>query len=269
MKSGHRQRIRYQGPAYSHPMVESRPSVEFHPVEFRYVGLHDDPPAQAPYLEAWDLQREIHAEVAAGRTPGVVLLLEHPPVYTAGRRTLPEHRPVDGTPVIDVDRGGLITWHGPGQLVGYPIVRLPEGIGVVDYIRRVEEALIRYLRSVGIDSGRVRGRAGVWLPHDETRPERKIAQIGVRVAQSTSMHGFALNIAPDMSWFAKIVPCGISDAGVTSMAEELGGAPSVTEVAEAMEPFLSEMLSWEPFEKSPDVQPAPKPTETVTYGLSV
>ena len=234
---------------------------------YRWIGLVD-------YSETWQLQRELHAGVVAGG-PETVLMLEHHAVYTAGRRTLPEHRPTDGTPVIDVDRGGLITWHGPGQLVGYPIVRLPENVGVVDYIRRVEEALIHYLAEVGLTTGRVRGRAGVWLAATENRPERKIAQIGVRVAHKTSMHGFALNVAPDMSWTQTIVPCGITDAGVTSLALELADPPTVREAAEALEPHLEAMLAWEAFEQSPDIEPElatvhPAATPSgVRYGLSV
>lgn len=222
-------------------------------LEYRYLGLREDPPGLIDYNDAWALQRGIHAEVAAGGHP-VCLMLEHESVFTAGRRTLPEHRPTDGTPVIDVDRGGLITWHGPGQLVGYPIIRLPESVGVVDYIRRVEEAAIRYLAELGIHSGRVRGRAGVWLAAEGDRPERKIAQIGVRVAHKTSMHGFALNVRNDLDWTQTIVPCGITDAGVTTMALELGEAPSVLEAAEGMAKHLDILLEWQPYETSPDVR---------------
>jgi lipoyl(octanoyl) transferase len=223
------------------------------PLEYRYLGLREDPPALIDYTEAWDLQRAIHAEVVAGADP-VCLMLEHGSVYTAGRRTQPEHRPKDGTPVIDVDRGGLITWHGPGQLVGYPIVRLPETVGVVDYIRRVEEAVISYLAELGLATGRVKGRAGVWLAADGGRPERKIAQIGVRVARKTSMHGFSLNVRNDLDWTQTIVPCGITDAGVTTLALELGDAPTVLEAAEGMARHLDLMLSWQPFELSPDIR---------------
>ncbi len=243
-------------------------------LEYRYLGLREDPPRLIDYNEAWELQRSIHADVVAGAHP-VCLMLEHESVYTAGRRTLPEHRPNDGTPVIDVDRGGLITWHGPGQLVGYPIIRLPESMGVVDYIRRVEEAIIRYLADLGLATGRVKGRAGVWLAAAGDRPERKIAQIGVRVAHKTSMHGFALNVRNDLDWTETIVPCGITDAGVTTMALELHGGPSVLEAAEGMAEHLDRMLQWEPYEMSPDVRvegtppmsdPEPAP---VRYGLTV
>jgi lipoyl(octanoyl) transferase len=163
------------------------------------------------------------------------LLLEHPPVYTAGRRTEAWERPVDGTPVVDTDRGGKITWHGPGQLVGYPIVRLPDPIDVVAYVRRMEHVLIEVCRELGVHAGRVRGRSGVWLPADADAPERKIAAIGIRVAQRVTLHGFALNCNPDLSWFDRIVPCGIADAGVTSLARELGRDVTVAEVLPIVE----------------------------------
>lgn len=230
---------------------------------YRWLGLVD-------YQETWDLQRELHAGVVAGG-PETVLMLEHHAVYTAGRRTLPEHRPIDGTPVIDVDRGGLITWHGPGQLVGYPIVELPDQVGVVDYIRRVEEAVIRYLAEIGLTTGRVRGRAGVWLAATADKPERKIAQIGVRVAHKVAMHGFSLNVAPEMSWTQTIVPCGITDAGVTSIALERSDPPTVQEAARGMERHLESMLDWQPFEQAPDIVPvAAEPAGSgVRYGLTV
>jgi lipoyl(octanoyl) transferase len=209
--------------------------------------------AQVDYLEAWDLQRRLHAEVAARIRPDTVILLEHASVYTAGKRTEPQERPLDGTPVIDVDRGGKITWHGPGQLVGYPLVRLPEATYVVDYVRRLEEALIRTLADFGLVTGRVSGRSGVWLAADEARPERKIAAIGVRVAAGTTMHGFALNVDPDLQAFDKIIPCGIADAGVTSMAAELRDVFSLQHVAAVLRPHLERYLAFEPYERSPDL----------------
>jgi lipoyl(octanoyl) transferase len=213
------------------------------PVEFHYLGLAGDAPHLTDYHEAWALQRRIHARVAAGEVGPQVIYVEHPPVYTAGRRTLPEERPFDGTPVVDVDRGGKITYHGPGQLVGYPIVFLPRGFGVVDYVRRVEEALIRVLAEYGITSARVEGRTGVWLAPTGGRPERKIAAIGIRVSRQTTMHGFALNVTSDLSYFSNIVPCGISDAGVTTMADEMDAEPpSLAEVGQRLEPHLSELL---------------------------
>jgi lipoyl(octanoyl) transferase len=194
------------------------------------------------YLQAWDRQRAVHAAVVAGTEPDTVLLLQHPPVYTAGRRTEAWERPVDGTPVVDTDRGGKITWHGPGQLVGYPIVRLPDPIDVVAYVRRMENVLIEVCREVGVSAGRVKGRSGVWLAAGSDAPERKIAAIGIRVAQGVTLHGFALNCNPDLSWFDRIVPCGIADAGVTSLARELGRDASVAEVLPVVERHLPGLL---------------------------
>lgn len=218
------------------------------------------------YLEAWDFQRALHAEVAAGVRPGTVLLLEHAPVYTAGKRTEVAERPVDGTPVVEVDRGGKMTWHGPGQLVGYPIVQLPEAVLVVDYVRRLEEALIALFAVYGLNTGRVAGRSGVWLPADRPRPERKIAAIGVRVASRTSMHGFAVNVHPDLTAYDRIIPCGIADAGVTSMAAELAAAPTVPEVAQVLRPHLERLLSFGPYERSADLAP---PSPAIPSGLTV
>lgn len=181
------------------------------------------------YLEAWELQRELATARADGDAGDTMLLLQHPSVYTAGKRTRPEDRPIDGSPVIDVDRGGRITWHGPGQLVGYPILKLADPIDVVHYVRRIEEALITVCDEFGLYTGRVEGRSGVWLPADETRPERKIAAIGVRVQRGVTMHGFELNCDPDLSAFDRIVPCGIADAGTTSLSAELGRAVPVAE----------------------------------------
>jgi lipoyl(octanoyl) transferase len=195
------------------------------------------------YDAAWARQREIHAAVAAGTAPDTAVLLEHPPVYTAGKRTEAWERPTDGTPVIDVDRGGKITWHGPGQLVGYPIVRLPDPIDVVAYVRRLEGVLIDVCTEVGLDAGRVDGRSGVWLPADEHRPQRKVAAIGIRVAQGVTLHGFALNCNPDLSWFDRIVPCGIRDAGVTSLSAELHREVTVTEVIPLVEARLPDLLA--------------------------
>ncbi|MFP5022005.1 lipoyl(octanoyl) transferase LipB [Pseudonocardia phyllosphaerae] len=188
------------------------------------------------YQQAWDTQR---ANAEARRTadgPDVLMLLEHPPVYTAGRRTQPEDRPDDGTPVIDVDRGGRITWHGPGQLVGYPIVGLGEPMDVVDYVRRLEEALIRVCHDLGLTTaGRIEGRSGVWLPAEGfAKQERKIAAIGVRIAGGVTQHGFALNCDADMGDFGRIVPCGITDAGVTTLSAELDRDVTVDEVTPAV-----------------------------------
>jgi lipoyl(octanoyl) transferase len=188
-----------------------------------------------PYEQAWARQRELHAEVVAGTAPDTALLLEHPPVYTAGRRTEAWERPLDGTPVIDVDRGGKITWHGPGQLVGYPIVRLADPVDVVAYVRRMERVLIEVCADLGVVAGQIDGRSGVWMPADDQGPDRKIAAIGIRVAQGVTLHGFAINCNPDLSWFDRIVPCGITDAGVTSLTKELGRDVPVAEVLPVVE----------------------------------
>lgn len=192
------------------------------------------------YQAAWNLQRDLHQKVVTRETPDTVLLLEHPSVYTAGRRTEAFERPVDGTPVIDVDRGGKITWHGPGQLIGYPIVRLPSPMDVVSHVRRLEEVLIGVCSDFGLETSRVKGRSGVWVL-DPTE-DRKIAAIGVRVAQGVTMHGFALNCNNDLSWFDRIVPCGIRDAGVTTMSKEIGRNISVDEVANAAELHLNRVF---------------------------
>src|SRR4051794_2641892 len=191
-----------------------------------------------PYEPTWALQREVHAAVADGSREDVVLLCEHEDVYTAGKRTAKADRPVDGTPVVDVDRGGKITWHGPGQLVGYPIVRLAAPIDVVAYVRRLEGMLIEVCAELGVTVGRVAGRSGAWLPADGFRPERKIAAIGIRVAQGVTMHGFSLNCASDLGGFGQIVPCGIPDAGVTSLSAELGRDVTVAEVVPLVEDAL-------------------------------
>ena len=173
------------------------------------------------YADAWQLQRELaDARVAGG--PDTLLLLEHPAGYTAGKRTEAHERPRDGTPVVDTDRGGKITWHGPGQLVGYPVIGLAEPLDVVNYVRRLEQSLISVCAELGVDAGRVEGRSGVWVAADGPGPARKIAAIGIRVARGTTLHGFALNCDCDLSAYASIVPCGIADAEVTSLRAELG-----------------------------------------------
>lgn len=181
------------------------------------------------YQAAWDLQREV-AEQRLQGGPDTVLLLEHDPVYTAGKRTRPSDCPTDGTPVIPVDRGGRITWHGPGQLVAYPLIRLRDPIDVVAYVRILEQALIATCAEFGLSTGRVAGRSGVWLAADDARPERKIAAIGVRIAKGITQHGYALNCNPDMTAYDRIVPCGIEDAGVTSLSRECGREITVAQV---------------------------------------
>ena len=195
------------------------------------------------YDEAWQWQRQLHAQRVAGEIEDTVLLLEHPPVFTAGRRTAEAERPIDGTPVVDVDRGGKITWHGPGQLVGYPIVELPEPMDVVAYVRRMERVLIDICAEVGVTAVQVEGRSGAWVPADERGPERKVAAIGVRIAQRVTLHGFALNCDPDLSWFDRIVPCGISDAGVTSLSRELGRDVTVAELLPIVEDHLPALVA--------------------------
>jgi lipoyl(octanoyl) transferase len=195
---------------------------------------------EVDYKIAWEMQRKIHEEVAAGSRANTLILLEHPSVYTAGRRTEDAERPTDGTPVIDVDRGGRITWHGPGQLVGYPIVRLQNPTELVGFVREIEAALILVCAELGITAVRVEGRSGVWI--QDTRGDRKIAAIGIRVAKGVTMHGFALNVNPDLSAFGQIVPCGIADADVTSLEIELGRSINVNEVAPLVERCVSQSL---------------------------
>ncbi|KUI37759.1 lipoate-protein ligase B [Mycobacterium sp. IS-1590] len=207
------------------------------PVEVRRLGSVD-------YESAWQLQRAIADQRVAGG-PDTLLLLEHPPVYTAGRRTLAEERPhpgVGGTPVIDTDRGGKITWHGPGQLVGYPIIGLAEPLDVVNFVRRLEESLIKVCTDLGVPTGRVEGRSGVWVAADDKGPARKIGAIGIRVSRATTLHGFALNCDCDLSAFGAIVPCGISDAGVTSLSAELGRRVGVSDVIDPVADAVCDAL---------------------------
>ncbi|MFD6534712.1 lipoyl(octanoyl) transferase LipB [Streptomyces sp. NPDC060184] len=248
--------------------------------ELRFVRLGFGPEA-VEYTEAWQKQRELHAARFEDTVPDTCLLLEHQSVYTAGRRTTDSERPLDGTPVIDVDRGGKITWHGPGQLVGYPIQKLPRPVDVVAHVRRLEEALIRVAAEFGVATSRVEGRSGVWVLGDpvEQRPslgglsldfdprltdeefdprlngpeyapsnagqrreDRKLAAIGIRVAKGVTMHGFSLNVNPDNTSFDRIVPCGIRDAGVTSLAYELGHDLTIAEVLPVVEKHLRDIL---------------------------
>ena len=190
-------------------------------IDFVVAGLSAN---SVPYVEALELQRAVHRSVVSGQRPDTVIFLEHPSVYTAGKRTDDSERPTDGTPVIDVDRGGKITWHGPGQLVGYPILHLAEPIDVVGYVRRLEGILIEVLVSLGIDAGRVEGRSGVWVGND------KIAAIGIRVAEGVTMHGFALNCSNEFTAYDAIVACGIRDAGITSISRVLGRTVTTADV---------------------------------------
>lgn len=194
------------------------------------LGLEGNP---VDYQETWELQREMHQAIVAKSLPDSILLLEHQSVYTAGRRTEAFERPIDGTPVVDVDRGGKITWHGPGQLIGYPIVHLPSPMDVVSHVRRLEDVLIEVCSDFGLNTARIKGRSGVWVL--DAIQDRKIAAIGIRVAQGVTMHGFALNCNNDLAWFDRIVPCGIRDAGVTTLSKELGHDISVNDVIERVE----------------------------------
>ncbi len=192
------------------------------------------------YEAALEMQRQFHKEIVAGTRSNSLILLEHPSVYTAGKRTQDFERPSDGTPVIDVDRGGRITWHGPGQLVGYPIVKLLKPSELVGFVRTLESALIEVCATFGITAQRVDGRSGVWVCDENG--ERKIAAIGIRVASGVTMHGFALNVSPDLAAFEQIVPCGIDDAAVTSMARELGREIAVSEVISIVEKEITAAL---------------------------
>ncbi len=210
------------------------PVLESSPLALQRSGLVE-------YEDALAIQRTIHSEVSSGIRPNTLILLEHPSIYTAGKRTLDEERPGNGARVLDVDRGGKITWHGPGQLVGYPIVRLSNPHELVGFVREIEAGLIKVCAEFGIAGVRVDGRSGVWIVDD--RGERKVAAIGIRVASRTSMHGFALNVNPDLSAFDAIVPCGISDAAVTSLAIELGRDITIEEVSPVVEKYLYEALT--------------------------
>jgi lipoyl(octanoyl) transferase len=220
------------------------------PIDVRQLGTVD-------YRVAWQLQRELADARVAGGTD-TLLLLEHPPVYTAGRRTSADELPTDGTPVIDTDRGGKITWHGPGQLVGYPIVTLAEPLDVVNYVRRIEESLIKVCTGLGLEVGRVDGRSGVWLPAGGGKPARKLAAIGVRVSRATTLHGFALNCDCDLNAFERIVPCGITDAGVTSISAELGRRVGVDDVRSEVADAVCDALDGRLAVSSPTC-PAPPP----------
>ena len=192
------------------------------------------------YQKAWESQKAIHQDVADGKRPNTLLLLEHPSVFTAGRRTEESEKPSDGTPVIDVDRGGRITWHGPGQLVGYPIVKLINPAELVGFVREIESGLMAVCSDLGLATERIDGRSGVWVR--DAAGDRKIAAIGVRVAKGVTMHGFALNVNPDLSSFKTIIPCGIADAGVTSLEIELHRSITIDEVAPLVERHIFESL---------------------------
>lgn len=209
-------------------------------IKFERIGVL---PELVDYQEAWDLQRRFHEEVTLGQAGPTVLLLEHEEVYTAGRRTEPEDRPIDGTPVVDVDRGGKLTWHGPGQLVGYPIVRLLDMKGIREYVAILEEALINTAAAFDVQTTRIRGRSGVWIQGVNGAQDRKLAAIGIRVDHGVTMHGFALNCSNELTPYAQIIPCGITDAGVTSLSEEAGTTITPADVLDRVEQELEALLS--------------------------
>jgi lipoyl(octanoyl) transferase len=218
-------------------------------------------PAPVDYVEGWDLQRRIHARRVADEVPDSCLVLEHRPVYTAGKRTAASDRPLGdpGAPVIDVDRGGKITWHGPGQLTCYPIIKLREPLDVVAYVRALEEAMIRTCAEFGVTAVRVPGRSGAWVPGE---PDRKVGAIGARVARGATMHGLALNCDNDLSWYDRIVPCGIRDAGVTTLSAEAGRAVTVADVTPVLARHLAEALgyrTWRHVADPEDLAGAPGP----------
>ena len=188
-------------------------------LEFSQLGLA---PELVDYQQAWDIQRELHDKVVAGQAPSTVLLLEHAAVYTAGKLTEDHERPFDGTPVVAVDRGGKLTWHGPGQLIAYPILKLKNRAGIRDYVERLEAIMIAVMADYGIPAERIKGRAGVWIRADEKGPDRKIAAIGIRVLNGVTMHGIAINCSNDLAPYGQIIACGITDAGVTTMSLETG-----------------------------------------------
>jgi lipoyl(octanoyl) transferase len=222
----------------------------------------------APYVPLWELQRKVHDEVVSGEREATVLLVEHQSVYTAGRRTRQAERPQDGTPVVDVDRGGKITWHGPGQLVAYPIVPLKEPVDVVAYVRTLEQAVIDVCLELGVEPSRVEGRSGVWLPATPTKLERKVCAIGVRVARGVTMHGIALNCTVDLHNFDKIIPCGIADAGVASLSEEAPHRVTIDDAVPLVAAALRRHLPEVSLDSLPRAaHPAPHPVPTLQEAL--
>jgi len=209
-------------------------------IEFERVGLGSK---FVPYMEAWDYQIQLHDAVAADEQSPRVLFLEHEAVYTAGKRTEPEDLPLDGTPVVDVDRGGKLTWHGPGQLVGYPIVKLRKMSAIRLYVETIEEALINVVSDMGIPTAQIKGRSGVWVPGKDGEQDRKIAAIGLRISHGVTMHGFALNCNNDLGAYEQIIPCGITDAGVTSISAELGRTVTPEDVVDRVQTELERLLA--------------------------
>ncbi|GAA2949504.1 lipoyl(octanoyl) transferase LipB [Glutamicibacter bergerei] len=209
-------------------------------IEFERVGLGTE---LIPYMQAWDYQQNLHDAVAADEQTPRVLFLEHEAVYTAGKRTEPEDLPLDGTPVVDVDRGGKLTWHGPGQLIGYPIVKLKKISAIRLYVETLEEALINVIDEMGIPTVQVKGRSGVWVPGVNGEQDRKIAAIGIRINRGVTMHGFALNCSNNLTAYDQIIPCGITDAGVTTISQELGQTVSPNDVVDRVQEELERLLT--------------------------
>jgi len=209
-------------------------------IEFERVGLGTE---YIPYMQAWDYQIQLHDAVAADEQTPKVLFLEHAAVYTAGKRTEPEDLPLDGTPVVDVDRGGKLTWHGPGQLIGYPIVKLRKISAIRLYVETLEQALINVGDEYGIPTAQGKGRSGVWVPGAEGEQDRKIAAIGIRINHGVTMHGFALNCSNDLNAYDQIIPCGITDAGVTTISKELGREISPSDVVDRVQQELERLLT--------------------------
>ncbi|WBT08054.1 lipoyl(octanoyl) transferase LipB [Corynebacterium sp. SCR221107] len=225
------------------------------PIEVRTLGMVD-------YQETWGLQAELAAQRAADEIPDTILVLEHPSIYTAGKRTQPEDRPTNGLPVIDVDRGGRITWHGPGQLVMYPIIKLDDPIDVVDYVRRLEEALIQVVRQTGlVDAGRIDGRSGVWIPGATPAEHRKVAALGIRITHGVTMHGLALNCDNTLEFYDYVIPCGIPDAGVTTLSKELGREVTVEEMTAPLLDALDDALAGRLVVADHTFDSAPDPTK--------
>ena len=225
------------------------------PLEIRHLGVVD-------YREAWELQAALAQQRAAGEIGDQLLLLEHPSVYTAGKRTQPSDRPTNGLPVVDVDRGGRITWHGEGQLVAYPIIKLADPVDVVDYVRRLEEAVIATVRAVGVDNaGRIDGRSGVWVPADDHRRDRKVAALGIRITRGVTMHGLSLNCDNTLEHYGHIVACGIDDADVTTLSAELGRDVTVAEVTDPLIDTLRAALAGELVVSDHTFASAPDPTK--------
>lgn len=225
------------------------------PIEIQRLGLID-------YQKAWDYQAELAAQRARDEINDQLLILEHPSIYTAGKRTQPEDLPTNGLPVINADRGGRITWHGPGQLVMYPIIKLAEPIDVVDYVRRLEEALIQVVRDIGVsDAGRVDGRSGVWVPAHDGWVDSKVAALGIRITRGVTMHGLSINCNNTLDFYEHIVACGIADAGLTTLSREMERDVTAEELVEPMIKALDDALAGRLVVANHSFASAPDPTK--------